>query len=43
MYFQLAFALARLQAITGKPPDMKELMAGGEKALLEVVMKTHSA
>ena len=42
MYFQLAFALDRLAAITGKPPDMKELMAGGEKALLEVVMKTHS-
>jgi hypothetical protein len=42
MYFQLAFAFERLAAITGKPPDMKEIMAGGEKALLEVVAKTHS-
>jgi phosphoglycolate phosphatase-like HAD superfamily hydrolase len=42
IYFQFAFAFARLATITGKPPDMKEIMAGGEKALLEVVAKTHS-
>jgi phosphoglycolate phosphatase-like HAD superfamily hydrolase len=42
MYFQLAFALDRLAVVTGKPPDMKEIMKGGEKGLLEVVMKTHS-
>ena len=42
MYFQFAFALARLEAITGKPPDMKQIMAGGEKGLLEVIAKTHS-
>ena len=42
MYFQVAFALDRLAVITGKPPDMKEIMAGGEKGLLEVVAKTHS-
>jgi phosphoserine phosphatase len=42
MYFQLAFALDRLAKMTGKPPDMKEIMAQGEKGLLEVIAKTHS-
>lgn len=42
MYFQVAFALDRLAKMTGKPPDMKEIMAQGEKGLLEVVAKTHS-
>jgi phosphoglycolate phosphatase-like HAD superfamily hydrolase len=42
MYFQLAFAFDRLKAISPQPPDMKAIMAGGEKALLEVVAKTHS-
>jgi phosphoglycolate phosphatase-like HAD superfamily hydrolase len=42
MYFQLAFAFDRLKATSPQPPDMKAIMAGGEKALLEVVAKTHS-
>jgi phosphoglycolate phosphatase-like HAD superfamily hydrolase len=42
MYFQVAFALERLAKVTGKPPDMKEIMAQGEKGLLEVIAKTHS-
>src|SRR6185295_10867420 len=42
MYFQVAFALDRLQKMTGKPPDMKQIMAAGEKGLLEVIAKTHA-
>jgi hypothetical protein len=57
MYFQLAFALDRVQAMAAKHPwwkqkqpfkaalegDLETVFAGGEHALLELVMATHAA
>ena len=56
MYFQMAFAIDRIQAMAPEHPewkntqpykallegDMKAVMAGGEKALLQIVMTKHA-
>lgn len=56
MYFQLAFALDRVQALAPQHPewkekepftsllkgDLKAALAGGEHAILEIVMATHA-
>ena len=56
MYFQLAFALDRVELLAPQRPewkdkepfasllkgDLKAVLAGGEKALLEIVMATHA-
>ncbi|MFN0010091.1 MAG: HAD family hydrolase [Phycisphaerales bacterium] len=56
MYFQLLFALDRVQALAPQHPqwkekepfasllkgDLKAALAGGEKAMLEIVMATHA-
>ena len=56
MYFQLLFAIDRVQALAGQHPewqhkepfasllkgDVKGMLAGGEQALMEIVMATHA-
>ena len=56
MYFQLIFAIDRLEALAPKHPewknkepftsllkgDVKAVLAGGEHAILEIIMATHA-